>query len=325
VSRHTTLRVGVADVAPPGCGQCTVDVVAPTVLPAEPTVMFCFPGGGMSRRYFDLAAEGYSFAEWFAARGYVLVLVDHPGVGDSDIPQDGWSLDPSTIAVIEDEIVRRVLRTLRAGDVAGLPKLHPARVVGIGHSMGAGLVIRQQAEHSSFDAVALLGWSSAGLPEHLNEDELAHSERELSVDELVAFARGRSDEPLPLLPRGSSELLMKSAVPPHAHAALVEARSRLLLIAGHSSMIPGVVRSACARIEVPVFIGVGDADIAREPRSLPAQFPRSSGVTLYVLPDAGHNHNVEPTRALLWEQLDNWLRELPSTGAAAESIVNEVP
>jgi len=33
-------------------------------------------------------------------------------------------------------------------------------------------------------------------------------------------------------------------------------------------------------------------------------------VLLYVLPGAGHNHNVAPNRELLWDRLATWLRTL---------------
>jgi pimeloyl-ACP methyl ester carboxylesterase len=336
VTQHIDLRIDVADVAPPGCSRCAVEIVASAdALTAEPTVLVCLPGGGMSRRYYDLDAAGYSFAEWCADRGYVLVLVDHPGVGDSDTPQDGWSLVPTTLAAIEAALVQRVLSMLRAGEVEGLPPLRAARVVGVGHSMGAGLLICQQAEHSTFDAIAVLGWSGAGLPEYLSADELALADREASAEELVAYARGRGDDPLPVLARGSSDLLVKSDMAEDVHAALVAARSPLLFVAGHASMIPGVSRRASTQIEAPVFIGVGEFDIARDPHGIPAEFSRSGDITLFVLPSAGHNHNVEPGRELLWARLDGWLRTLPphaiegphlgqaSTDTAAESIVSE--
>ena len=65
---------------------------------ARGAVLFCFPGGGMSRRYFDLAAPGYSFAEYACERGFTVITVDHPGVGDSDAPDDGWTLTPEVVA-----------------------------------------------------------------------------------------------------------------------------------------------------------------------------------------------------------------------------------
>ena len=96
------MRVDVSDVAPSGCRTLALEVVAPPpVAAAPPVVLFCFPGGGMSRRYFDLTAPGYSFAEYASERGFVVILADHPGVGDSDAPDDGWTLTPETVALAD--------------------------------------------------------------------------------------------------------------------------------------------------------------------------------------------------------------------------------
>jgi alpha-beta hydrolase superfamily lysophospholipase len=289
-------------------------------------VLFCFPGGGMSRAYFDLAAPGYSFAEWAAARGYVVVLVDHPAVGESDVPEDGWSLTPDTIAAVEAVLVERVLAQLRAGELSPLPAIDPTLVVGVAHSAGGGLLIRQQADHAPYDAIAPLGWAGRGLPEYLTDEEKTLADKpDLTMDDLVAFAKARGDDPLPMLRRGSSPMLVHSEMPPDVHRALVAARTRLLVVAGHSSIIPGVTRLASVRVSVPVFLGVGDHDIARDAHRIPAEFPSSPDVTLYVLADAGHNHNVEPTRELLWERLDAWLHGLlmikDSTSDYSGSIV----
>jgi hypothetical protein len=57
---------------------------------------------------------------------------------------------------------------------------------------------------------------------------------------------------------------------------------------------------------VPLFLGVGEHDIATEHHTIPSSFPASRDVTLFVLDGAGHNHNVEPGRAQLWERVTDW-------------------
>ncbi len=61
-------------------------------------VLYCLPGGGMSRQYFDLDAPGFSMAEHLAAQGFVVVTIDHPGVGESPPPDDPWTLTPAVVA-----------------------------------------------------------------------------------------------------------------------------------------------------------------------------------------------------------------------------------
>ena len=124
--------------------------------------------------------------------------------------------------------------------MAGLPPLRSAAVVGVAHSAGAHVLIHHQAQHPRFDGVILLGWCGRGLPEHLDDDERALSlaPGELAA-RLVAGAKRRHAEPLAVLPRGSSRLLVASPMPADVRQALVDARSRLLAVVGYASMVPG--------------------------------------------------------------------------------------
>jgi pimeloyl-ACP methyl ester carboxylesterase len=303
-------RVDVTDVAPPGCRALALEVAfhgAPRP-GAQLPVLFCFPGGGMSRAYFDLAPAGYSFAEYMARRGFLVVLVDHPGVGGSDTPADGWTLTPSVIAAVEARATVRVIELLRSGEIDGIGAIEPGPVVGVGHSTGAAILIHQQAQHRPYDAVCLLGWAGRGLPDVLTDDEQALADGAVTDAALVAAARSRFAEPLPLLPRGSSRMLVASALSRDVRAAMAQARARLLAVAGSSTMIPGSAASAARLIEVPIFLGVGEHDIALDPHRVPAEFPSARDVTLFVLPEAGHNHNVEPTREFLWARIAVWAK-----------------
>ena len=84
-----------AGVTLPGEGalQIAVEVIAPEN--PKPLALVCLPGGGMNRRYFDLQArndDSYSFAAQMAARGFICVLIDHLGVGESSRPKDSYAL-----------------------------------------------------------------------------------------------------------------------------------------------------------------------------------------------------------------------------------------
>jgi len=57
---------------------------------------------------------------------------------------------------------------------------------------------------------------------------------------------------------------------------------------------------------VPIFLGVGEFDITGRASAIPGQFPGARDITLYVLAASGHNHNVAPTRHLLWDRLARW-------------------
>jgi alpha-beta hydrolase superfamily lysophospholipase len=334
-STRTVIRVDVSDVAPAGCRELALEVVEPAVTPPR-AVLFCFPGGGMTRRYFDLAAPGYSFAEYARARGFLVVMLDHPGTGDSDGPDDGWTLTPAVVAGLEAAAVDRA-RTLLGAD--GIP------AIGVAHSAGAHLLIHQfgrdprdnskvngisgpngpacprtseAVSGTRFAGLALLGWAGHGLPEYLDAAdrrlaELAASDPEAFPQELVAGARRKFGRPFPVLDGHGSSLLIRNPMPDHARQALSAAGAPLLAVVGHASMIPGSASRAAAAVDVPVFLGVGEHDIATSHHLIPAQFPASPDVTLYVLPGAGHNHNVEPGREELWDRVTRWAGQLASS------------
>ena len=326
----TRLEIDVTSVAPDGVHKVVADVFVPSPrrASADAQVLCCLPGGGMSRQYFDLDVTGldvtgldvdlamgtYSMARHFAQQGFVVVTLDHPGVGDSDRPDDGYSLTPQCVADVNAFAIDHILGRLRDGslrdDVAAMPRLSS---IGVGHSAGAGLTVYQQARHRTHRAIALLGYGGAGLATHLNdrEKELAHRP-DAVVREIASLVRERFGEPLPMQRRGSSEFLVGAPMPEAVHAALLACRTPLLALVGLSSMIPGATAPVLAQITVPVFVAHGSRDIAGSLHAVPGILPESNDITLFVLDDSGHNHNVAPTRKRLWDRLGRWARGLPS-------------
>src|SRR2546421_10183816 len=68
-------------------------------LPEQPlmakAVLLCLAGGTYDKRYWHLEVPGhpgYSFAEHLTGQGYVVVALDHLGVGDSGDPSGDLSL-----------------------------------------------------------------------------------------------------------------------------------------------------------------------------------------------------------------------------------------
>ena len=76
------LAIDVTAVAPPGVHTLVADVFLPAHerMAADPQVLCCLPGGGMSRRYFDLevtdtALGNYSMARHLAGQGFVVITL----------------------------------------------------------------------------------------------------------------------------------------------------------------------------------------------------------------------------------------------------------
>jgi alpha-beta hydrolase superfamily lysophospholipase len=278
----------------------------------HPIVVCCFPGGGMTGRYFELD-DDYDMAAHLASAGLVVVMIDHPGLGASDVPDDPWSLTPEVVADIDAAAVGQAIDGLRTGSlVEGLPALDDAMVIGLGHSMGAMLAAYQQARHRPFDGLVLLGHSGRGLPEVLVPDETALVGDAAGIRAaIVRLAQARFAGALPVGETAVSEYLVGPDLSAPAAAAIVQARGALLVCCGLTAMLSGSQDEVLAAIEVPVFNGVGEHDITGAPHELPRWFTGSADVTVFVLAGAFHNSNVATRRHELWDRIITWVRTVP--------------
>jgi pimeloyl-ACP methyl ester carboxylesterase len=257
----------------------------------------------MSRGYFDLQAPeavgNFSMVRHLVDRGFVVVTLDSPGVGESDIPDDGYTLTPDVVADVNAHAFDQVLE-----------RWPDAHRIGVGHSAGALLTVVQQARHRTYDALGLFGFGRGGHQQFA----LTQDERD-QAGGIVELTRTRFGDPLPGGGSTSTSpfLLGGMEVPPEALEALGAVKTRLLGVVGLTSMIPGSVDAEMAAVEVPVFLGLGEHDIAGDPHVIPACFTGCRDFTLSVLPGTGHNHNVAPDRELLWERFVVWARSIATT------------
>jgi pimeloyl-ACP methyl ester carboxylesterase len=316
--RRSSVSVDVSAVAPAGCQRIAADLFAPQSIRPTPLLWVCIPGGGISRQYFDLDVAGqngtFSMARHLAAAGDLVVTIDPPGVGESDTPDDGYTLTPRVVA----DVLAAALDGLRAelrGDgfaAAGVSGVVPRTVVGLGHSAGALLVAFQQAHHHSYDIVALLGFSASGLPGVLNEDELRYAGRPERLSEDVKnLTRARFGDPLPEWSSGTGEL-ETNALSAQVEMALAAASSRLLALVGMTAIVPGSVQPELDELRIPIFAALGEHDLGGTLDVLPGQLPACADLTLFLLEGAGHSHNVAVNRRLLWDRVARWASSVTS-------------
>lgn len=304
-------------------GESGLQIAAKIFLPpaaelaAAPIAFFCLPGGGLNSGYFNLdidgaaaAADGqFNFARQMAARGFITVAIDHLGIGASSIPRDGFALTPETMVAANARAAQRIQRALREGTAAaGYPPLPGLRSIGVGHSMGGMLTALQQAECRTYAAIAVLGFSTRGLPEYLTPDDAEFVDNPAGARaNIVRLAKLRGADPYPdLNTRGAAREIYGGHADRRALEALRGARDKVLAVMGFFSMLPGSSSDACARVEVPVFLAVGDRDMTGPAHLLPASFSGSSDLTLLVLPDTGHTHFIFPSCARLFRRLADW-------------------
>lgn len=299
-----------------------LDVIAPEN--PLPVALVCLPGGGMRRQYYDLLPpakagggqvpgdDSFSFARQMANQGFVVVLIDHLGVGESSRPADGYALTADLVARANANVTAAILDKLRAGTaIQGLKAIPNLKSLGIGHSMGAMLTIVQQAAARQHAGIAVLGFSTRGLPEYCPPEvkAMGHAEARAAAPE---YARKMFREPYPSIGRTEDGAALYAGK--KAEAAGVEAikpvRERLLPVPAFMSMLPGNVAPEAAAIDVPVFVGLGELDMAGPPLEAPKAFTGSPAVSFELLPGAGHSHFLFPSRRQLFARLGEWGKQV---------------
>lgn len=294
--------------------QIAADVFVPdaAIYPHPALVWVCLPGGGMTRQYFDLPIdESFSFARQMAARGFIVVLIDHLGIGDSSRPADGYALTADVVTAANANATAEILTRLRKGrlspDVPALPQL---RSIGLGHSMGAMMTTLQQAKYEQHIGVALLGFSTRGLPEYLpsSAKAIAHDLVAARVQSPQLAKLMFGSQPYPVIkPTPQSGAIYSGKGADRRGAAAIKAVADALLpVLAFQSMLPGNVLPEAQQIQVPMFLGLGENDMTGPPQEVPASFSASSDVTLYVMPGAGHSHFLFPIRLELFDRLTDW-------------------
>lgn len=235
--------------------------------------------------------------------GIAVAVVDHPGVGESSVPEDPYILNPRVVAEVDHGAMSELV-------AHAMDLFEPTRFIGLGHSMGALIVAHAQWHHRSFDAVAFLGFGGAGLPEYLTRAELSYANNYERLEPVLAeLVRERFGTALVPGLSTNSELLNPEAIV-GARQLLAAASTPLLALCGLTSMIPGCSNAALASIEVPVFLGVGENDIAGDIAEVGALLAAASSVETFVLAGAGHNHSISKNRTELWDALGKWVVEL---------------
>jgi pimeloyl-ACP methyl ester carboxylesterase len=255
----------------------------------------------MSRGYFDLDADGFSMAAHLAGSGFVSVLLDHPGVGDSPAPADPWTLTPEVVAAADSAAVGELHE--RLGGVA----------IGVGHSMGAMLTVTAQGRSQPYAGLALLGFAQirdyghTALAAHLTADERAVLADPAKLEkQLVALAQQRFGRPLVRATTARSPFLLGGMPVPEAGLAAIDrCASNLIATCGLGSMLKCAAPQMAA-IDVPVFLAFGEHDITGDARDTANALRCCPDLTIFELSGAGHNHNVAPNRRVLWDRLAHW-------------------
>lgn len=301
------------DVSAVAEGDQTLTQAAWLFAPEDPAsargVLVCLAGGTYDKHYWHLEVEGhpgYSFGEHLAALGYVVIALDHLGVGDSSDVAGHAGLE--LLSAGDAEVVAQIRKAVQDGSlVAGVPQDVP--IVGVGHSMGACLTTMVQATASSYDAVVLLGYGV----EVTNSGNAVAEDLAAAIQQNFELLRGITGAPEDatswVVPRGGLRDNFYAPDVPEAIALADDSHvSRLPARANAEVISAGFVAGFAAKVAVPVFLGFGAArDTSPDPYTEPSNYPASSDVTLFLVPGSHHCHNMAGERAVLWDRIAAWV------------------
>lgn len=285
----------------------------PALLGVPAVTMTLIAGGSYDKRYHHALVAGhpgYSAAEDLAALGNIVLLTDHLGVGESSrLPQQS-DATRHIVARANHAAVTQFHKRLAKGELhPGFPPCADVVRIGGGHSMGGMQTIVQQAAHRSYDGIIIMGYTAEGVylsmqgeklraadflpdgpvPDYSDTDRLAS--RETFHWEDVPDAVLRADDAL--------------AVPTPASI-------------GHDSIRTRIVADDAARIDVPVYICLGERDVSPAPHREPAYYGASQDVTLHILPRSGHCQTFASTRHRMWDRMHSWSRMVVDTVVLGE-------
>jgi len=280
---------------------------------AKKQVFYCIPGGAMNRHYWDIGdveEPSFSFARQLAARGFVCVIVDSPGLGDADKPRDSHDITPNGLADTHTEVCEKVMADIRAGTITHrLPAIPDAISIGTGHSMGGLLVILMQHRQRQHAALGVLGFGTLGLPMYISPDAMSLiDDRETLRARLPEFARKMFPDAWPVIPTNAdtANLYAKGEADPVGIEAIKPARDFLIPQSGYMGMLPGNVVPEAAAIDIPVYLAIGERDLIPRPEVIPAAFENSPAVEFQLLEATGHSHFLFPARDKLFEGIAAW-------------------
>ena len=301
---------------------------------APRALLICWSGGSYARAYWDMQIpghEGYSFADHMRSQGYLVVAVDHLGVGASSKPAEGDRVDFDTVSAAAAAFVEQVSDLLAEGapELGGTPR-PDIPIIGVGHSLGACLTAVTQARHRCYDAVALLGFTHGQKDMAVSAVNAASGDagpgaegdarRQTAVEQARAFFAGTWDDVYCFAPRAPNHAwLHRPDVPEEVIAADDAIAVRWPRECYVQALMAGYSAEFADQIDCSIFLGFGDHDVPPTPHDDVGFYTRSRDVTLYVLPNAAHCHNFAGTRTQLWDRIGLWAGGLAKSSPTAVS------
>lgn len=277
----------------------------PSAIGDKPVSMVLLSGGSYDKRYFHCEVpgrSGYSAAAHLASLGNIVLVPDHLGVGDSTRLPDQKQATRQIVALANHAAVTQFYALLARGDLhPDLPPLADFARIGGGHSMGGMQTVIQQAQHRTYDAVMILGYTAQGVHFTMGGKKMRAADF-LPEGEAEDYTRNER-EPL-------HEGFHWDDVPDDVIAYDDSIATETPSMIGLDSIRTGIIVEDAAKIDVPVYFCLGERDVSPDPHGEPAFFRQSADFTLHILPRSGHCENFASTRHRMWNRMHHWARGL---------------
>ena len=265
------------------------------------------------RRYWDWPQDAghYSYAARAASAGYATLAIDRLGDGTSSKP-------PAALVTLDRgaHVLHQVVQALRAGRLgSGALGGTPGSVVTVGHSYGSFTAAREASAYDDVDAVVLSGWSSLVAPGALviGGDDLTAAQ----LDPITASQHA----PLGYLTTVAgrrAEIFFNAAHTDPGVLAFDESIKQTVTAGEVATLVPQLPITTQG-IRVPVLIANGSQDLlfctlpdtCRDARSFDESqrpfFPASPCLTAFVLPQAGHDLNLDLDAPVWFGAATQWI------------------
>jgi pimeloyl-ACP methyl ester carboxylesterase len=238
----------------------------------------------------------------------MVLLLDHLGVGESSRLSDQKQATRQVCALAAHTACEQFFRSLADGTIdASLAPIADVVRIGGGHSMGGMQTILQQANHGTFDAIMVIGYTAEGVHITLNGRKFAAASvippepPDYTMSDRTAMhgAFHWSDVPADVIAYDDT-----LAVETSANIGIDSIRTR-------------VIADEPGRIDVPVYICLGENDVSPDYHAEPSSYRSSRDVTLHILPRSGHCQTFASTRYAMWDRINHWSAWIAISGKAA--------
>jgi pimeloyl-ACP methyl ester carboxylesterase len=264
------------------------------------SVQVLLHGNTYDHRYWDAGVIGganYSYAQFMAQRDHHVLALDLPGTGDSARP-DGDEVNFEGTGAAITEIIARLRRDADQLGTSG------ARVVLIGHSLGAILAVYIQSRRSPADILIPTGVGVSPL-ERLSHFQAGVIETALEDKyiRLDSETRGRT-----FYHPASADPEVIEFDNHHLRTAMPRGIYRDAVACRRSLEVSGAADITC-----PVYIQLGANDPVAPASNASAEracWTGTRSVEIESLPEMGHCFNLHRNRELSWTGIDTYLRNL---------------